>query len=114
MGRVDLPAPLGQIVSLHLSPDGKLAYAANENMDHVYAVDLASRRIVKNWLLPKGYGQVPPWKSTKPLSRQLLLAPALGGRKTTVLENPGRQLRFEVVFATWILVAISQSRRFNL
>ena len=53
VGRVDLPAPLGQIVSLHLSPDGKLAYAANENMDHVYAVDLASRRIVKNWLLPQ-------------------------------------------------------------
>ena len=59
VGRVDLPAPLGQIVSLHLSPDGKLAYAADENMDHVYAVDLASRRIVKNWLLPKGYGPGP-------------------------------------------------------
>ncbi len=58
-GRVDLPAPLGQIVSLHLSPDGKVAYAANENMDRVYAVDLATRRIVKNWTLPKGFGPDP-------------------------------------------------------
>ena len=59
VGRVDLPAPLGQIVSLHLSPDDKLAYAANKNMDRVYAVDLASRRIVNSWLLPKGYGSDP-------------------------------------------------------
>lgn len=58
-GRVDLPAPLGQIVSLHLSPDGKLAYAANENMDRVYTVDIAARRIVKDWALPKGFGPDP-------------------------------------------------------
>ena len=58
-GRVDLPAPLGQIVSLHLSPDGKVAYAANENMDRVYAVDLATRRIVKDWALPKGFAPDP-------------------------------------------------------
>jgi len=58
-GRVDLPAPLGQIVSLHLSPDGKIAYAANENMDRVYAVDLASRRIVKDWSLTKGFAPDP-------------------------------------------------------
>jgi DNA-binding beta-propeller fold protein YncE len=58
-GRVELPAPLGQIVSLHLSPDGKLAYASNENLDKVYTVDLAARRIVKEWTLNKGFAPDP-------------------------------------------------------
>jgi DNA-binding beta-propeller fold protein YncE len=58
-GRVELPAPLGQIVSLHLSPDGKLAYAANENLDKVYTVSLAARRVVREWTLPKGFGPDP-------------------------------------------------------
>ncbi|MCX6585222.1 MAG: hypothetical protein NTX13_01405 [Acidobacteria bacterium] len=59
IGRVELPAPLGQIVSLHLSPDGQLAYAANENLDKVYTVSLAARRVVKEWTLPKGFGPDP-------------------------------------------------------
>lgn len=58
-GRVDLPAELGQVVSLHLSPDGKLAYAANENMDTVYVVSLAGKKIVKSFKTPKGYAPDP-------------------------------------------------------
>jgi DNA-binding beta-propeller fold protein YncE len=59
VARVELPAPLGQIVSLHLSPDGKLAYAANENVDRVYIVDLAARRVTKEFSLPKGFAPDP-------------------------------------------------------
>lgn len=58
-GRVDLPAALGQIVSLHLSHDGSIAYAANENMDTVYAVSLAEKKIVRTFKTPKGYAPDP-------------------------------------------------------
>jgi YVTN family beta-propeller protein len=58
-GRVDLPAALGQVVSLHLSHDGKTAYAANENMDTVYAVSLADKKIVHSFKTPKGYSPDP-------------------------------------------------------
>jgi YVTN family beta-propeller protein len=44
-GRVELPAALGQIVSLHLSHDGQTAYAANQNMHRVYLVDLKAKRL---------------------------------------------------------------------
>jgi YVTN family beta-propeller protein len=53
-GHVDLKAPLGQIVSLHLSKDGKLAYAANENMDTVYVVSLAEKKLVRTFKTEKG------------------------------------------------------------
>lgn len=58
-GRVELPAELGQIVSLHVSPDGKEAYASNENMDRVYTIDLAQRRVKSEWKLNKGFGPDP-------------------------------------------------------
>ncbi len=58
-GRVDLPAALGQIVSLHLSHDGRIAYAANENMDTVYAVSLADKKIIRTFKTPKGYAPDP-------------------------------------------------------
>ena len=58
-GRVDLPAALGQIVSLHLSHDGSIAYAANENMDTVYAVSLPEKKIVRTFKTPKGYAPDP-------------------------------------------------------
>jgi hypothetical protein len=58
-GRVDLPAELGQIVSLHLSHDGRMAYAANENMDTVYQVSLAEKRIVHTFKTAKGHAPDP-------------------------------------------------------
>ena len=58
-GRVDLPAALGQIVSLHLSHDGKTAYAANENLDTVYAVSLATKKIAHSFKTAKGYSPDP-------------------------------------------------------
>jgi YVTN family beta-propeller protein len=58
-GRVDLPAELGQIVSLHLSHDGRIAYAANENMDTVYQVSLAEKRIVHTFKTAKGHAPDP-------------------------------------------------------
>lgn len=58
-GRVDLPAALGQIVSLHLSQDGRTAYAANENMDIVYAVSLPEKRIQHSFKTAKGHSPDP-------------------------------------------------------
>ena len=58
-GRVDLPAALGQIVSLHLSHDGRLAYAANENMDTVYTVSIPEKKIVRSFKVQKGYSPDP-------------------------------------------------------
>ncbi len=58
-GRVDLPAELGQIVSLHLSHDGRIAYAANENMDTVYAVSIADKKILRSFKTVKGHSPDP-------------------------------------------------------
>lgn len=58
-GSVDLPADLGQIVSLHLDHTGKTAYAANENMDTVYAVSLMEKKILRTFKTPKGYSPDP-------------------------------------------------------
>jgi len=58
-GRVDLPAALGQIVSLHLSHDGQTAYAANENMDTVYAVSLPGKKILHSFKTAKGHAPDP-------------------------------------------------------
>ncbi len=58
-GRVNLPAELGQIVSLHLSHDGKTAYSANENMDIVYAVSIPEKRILRSFKTAKGYSPDP-------------------------------------------------------
>ncbi|MBI2685276.1 MAG: hypothetical protein HYX27_03095 [Acidobacteria bacterium] len=58
-GKVPLPAELGQIVSLHLSQDGKTAYAANENMDMVYAVSIPEKKIVRSFRITKGYSPDP-------------------------------------------------------
>lgn len=58
-GRVDLPAALGQIVSLHLSHDGRTAYAANENMDTVYAVSIPEKKILYSFKTAKGYSPDP-------------------------------------------------------
>lgn len=58
-GRVDLPAPIGQIVSLHLSHDGQYAYASNENLDRVYQVSLKDKKIVRMFETPKGYAPDP-------------------------------------------------------
>ncbi|MFN0102162.1 MAG: cytochrome D1 domain-containing protein [Bryobacteraceae bacterium] len=58
-GRVDLPAELGQIVSLHLSRDGRTAYAANENMDTVYAVSIPGRKILHSFKTAKGHAPDP-------------------------------------------------------
>jgi YVTN family beta-propeller protein len=59
VGRVDLPAPLGQIVSLHLSKDGKFAYASNENLDIVYQVSLAKKNVEQQFQTPKGHAPDP-------------------------------------------------------
>lgn len=59
VGRVNLPAELGQIVSLHLSHDGKTAYAANENMDIVYTVSIPEKKIVRSFRVAKGYSPDP-------------------------------------------------------
>ena len=58
-GHVPLPAALGQIVSLHLSHDGRTAYAANENMDTVYAVSLADKKIQHSFKTAKGHSPDP-------------------------------------------------------
>jgi YVTN family beta-propeller protein len=58
-GHVDLKAALGQIVSLHLSHDGQTAYAANENMDLVYAVSIPRKQLIKTFSTPKGYAPDP-------------------------------------------------------
>lgn len=58
-GRVDLPAPIGQIVSLHLSRDGQYAFASNENLDRVYQVSLKDKKIVRTFDTPKGYAPDP-------------------------------------------------------
>jgi YVTN family beta-propeller protein len=58
-GKVDLKAELGQIVSLHLSHDGKTAYAANENMDTVYAVSLPDRKLKSTFKTAKGHSPDP-------------------------------------------------------
>jgi len=58
-GHVPLPAALGQIVSLHLSHDGHTAYAANENMDTVYAVSLKDKKIQHSFKTAKGYSPDP-------------------------------------------------------
>jgi YVTN family beta-propeller protein len=58
-GRVDLPAALGQIVSLHLSHDGQTAYAANENMDTVYAVSIPGKKILHSFRTAKGHSPDP-------------------------------------------------------
>jgi YVTN family beta-propeller protein len=58
-GRVDLPAQLGQIVSLHLSQDGRTAYAANENLDTVYAVSIPDKKILRSFKTAKGHAPDP-------------------------------------------------------
>jgi len=58
-GHVPLPAELGQIVSLHLSHDGKLAYAANENMDTVYVVSLGEKKLIHSFKTAKGHSPDP-------------------------------------------------------
>jgi YVTN family beta-propeller protein len=58
-GRVELPATLGQIVSLHLSHDGRTAYAANENMHRAYAVDLKAKRLKQEFQLEGVMGPDP-------------------------------------------------------
>lgn len=58
-GHVDLKAPLGQIVSLHLSRDGKSAFAANENTDTVYEVSLPQKKLLRSFQTPKGYSPDP-------------------------------------------------------
>ena len=58
-GHVELRAPLGQIVSLHLSPDGRTAYAANENQDTVYVVSLPEKKLVRSFKTEKGYAPDP-------------------------------------------------------
>jgi len=59
VGKVDLKAELGQIVSLHLSHDGKIAYAANENMDTVYAVSLGEKKLIRSFKTAKGHSPDP-------------------------------------------------------
>jgi YVTN family beta-propeller protein len=58
-GRVSVKAELGQIVSLHVSHDGKTAFAANENFDTVYIVSLAEKKLVRQFKTPKGYAPDP-------------------------------------------------------
>lgn len=58
-GKVSVKAELGQIVSLHLSHDGKTAYAANENQDTVYAVSLPEKKLIRTFKTPKGYAPDP-------------------------------------------------------
>jgi hypothetical protein len=44
---------------MHLSPDGKFAFASVEDQDHVYVVSIAERKIVRDFHTPKGYAPDP-------------------------------------------------------
>jgi len=58
-GKTEMPAELGQIVSLHLSHDGKTAYTANENMDIVYTVSIPQGKILRTFKTAKGHSPDP-------------------------------------------------------
>lgn len=49
----------GMPVSLHLSPDGRTAFAASEEADTVHIVDVAARKLIRSFKTPKGYAPDP-------------------------------------------------------
>jgi DNA-binding beta-propeller fold protein YncE len=56
VGKVQLKGP---IVSLHLSPDGRYAYASAEEIDTVYVVSVGERKLLRTLKMPKGSGPDP-------------------------------------------------------
>jgi YVTN family beta-propeller protein len=63
LGQVDLKA---RPVSLNLSHDGKLAFAAAEDTDTVFVISVPERRIVRSFKTPAGMGPDPVFAPPRP------------------------------------------------